>query len=221
MIKVMKSVFVSMLLTAGVSAVVITPDNPPIQLMGEIVSEGSGSDTMPPFHIYFAGTRVETDRNGLYRLSIDDHDKALLDDLSLMICKRFSPELEQGNTVAGMKVKKLGKCIWYKLDREWDARAKRYYWLITQQSIGEQDIIPDKCLIISLSSQYVDRVENVEFSPSGIVSLPRIVLKTEEDQLRRSSTKSLIEGIESRAFCDRQHVQQTTVNGVEIALPMS
>jgi hypothetical protein len=216
--KMLCGVLVAAFFCASISAVRVKPVKPPIQLMGEVVCEGVSSDVIPSFLIYFAGMRIASDENGLYRLSIEDEDKSLLDDFSLMICKRFEPEHERGNTIAGMKVKKLGKCIWYKLDREWDARAKKYYWLISEREVTDTDVIPDKCLILSLSSQYVDRVENIEFSPSGIVALPRVVLRADADQLARCSVKSAIEGIGSRALCDRKHVMTKEQNGVHIAL---
>jgi hypothetical protein len=195
-----------------------------VTLMGEFVIKDKPGELLPPFTLYFDGNLVTSDTSGAYTITISPEDVAAgrLDDFSLMICKRIGLDYEQGHTLAGMKLKKLEKCVWYKLDREWDEGRKKHYWKIEQQEIKDTDCVPEKCLLVLMSSQYVDSVQDTAHLAlnadriDGV--LPTIVLKDEPVVLQRASTKCAIESIDMRQHTAPQRVQTLTQNGVVCAL---
>jgi len=195
-----------------------------VTLMGEFVIKDKPGELLPPFTLYFDGNLVTSDTSGAYTITISQEDVAAgrLDDFSLMICKRIGLDYEQGHTLAGMKLKKLEKCVWYKLDREWNEERKKHYWKIEQQEIKDTDCVPEKCLLVLMSSQYVDSVQDTAHLAlnadriDGV--LPTIVLKDEPVVLQRASTKCAIESIDMRQHTAPQRVQTLTQNGVVCAL---
>jgi hypothetical protein len=195
-----------------------------VTLMGEFVIKDKPGELLPPFTLYFDGNLVTSDTSGAYTITISKEDVAAgrLDDFSLMICKRIGLDYEQGHTLAGMKLKKLEKCVWYKLDREWDEELKKHYWKIEQQEVKDTDCVPEKCLLVLMSSQYVDAVQDTAHLAlnadriDGV--LPTIVLKDDPVVLSRASTKCAIESIDMRQHTAPQRVQTLTQNGVICAL---
>ncbi|MDQ5940607.1 MAG: hypothetical protein QG632_333 [Candidatus Dependentiae bacterium] len=192
----------------------------PIRLMGEFVIEGHPGEPVPPLTIYFDGNILRSNEAGDYTITVSEEEvkNGRLDDLSLVICKRLELDFEQGHTLAGIKMKKLEKCSWYKLDREWDAQQSRWTWIITEQEIGEDDYVPEKALIVLISSKHVSAVCDTAHMASNTPHvhglLPTIVLHDYDHS--RNSIKSAIEAIEVQQHAAPQKVEKfVTPNGVE------
>jgi hypothetical protein len=221
--RILFAVGLSMLFFAGLQCELMI-GSAGVTLMGEFVIKDKPGELLPPFTLYFDGNLVTSDTSGAYTITISKEDVAAgrLDDFSLMICKRIGLDYEQGYTLAGMKLKKLEKCIWYKLDREWDEGRKKHYWKIEQQEIKDTDCVPEKCLLVLMSSQYVDSVQDTSHLALNAEKidgvLPTIVLKDEPAILSRASTKCAIESIDMRQHTAPQRVQTLTQNGVVCAL---
>jgi len=215
---------VLMLAMAGSMQCQPTIGSASVTLMGEFVIKDKPGELLPPFTLYFDGNLVTSDTSGAYTITISKEDVAAgrLDDFSLMICKRIGLDYEQGHTLAGMKLKKLEKCVWYKLDREWDEELKKHYWKIEQQEVKDTDCVPEKCLLVLMSSQYVDAVQDTAHLALNVDRidgvLPTIVLKDDPVVLSRASTKCAIESIDMRQHTAPQRVQTLTQNGVICAL---
>jgi len=198
-----------------------SPDTP-VRLMGEFIIEGTRPvETIPSFTLYFDGNLLTSDSAGTYTIALspDDVKNGRLDDFSLLICKRFGLEYEQGHTIAGLKMKKLEKCSWYKLDREYDAVNKKHFWKITEQEIQDNTCVPEKCLVVLISSQNVVAVRNstnIEAHPDFVDGiLPTIVVKADEHTLGRAAIKSRIESIDLRKHTTDQRVEKVVQSGVE------
>ncbi len=193
----------------------------PVRLMGEFVIEGQPVEAIPSFTLYFDGNLLTSDSAGTYTIALSPEDvkNGRLDDFSLMICKRFGVEYEQGHTIAGLKMKKLEKCSWYKLDREYDSITKKHFWKIVPQEIGENDTVPEKCLVVLMSSQNVVEVRNstnIEAHPDFVQGvLPTIVVKPDIETLGRGAIKSSIEAIDLRTHTTDQRVEKVIQGGVE------
>jgi len=193
----------------------------PVRLMGEFIIEGQPVESIPSFTLYFDGNLLTSDAAGTYTIALSPEDvqNGRLDNFSLLICKRFGLEYEQGHTIAGLKMKKLEKCSWYKLDREYDVVNKRHFWKIVPQSIGENDMIPEKCLVVLMSNQNVVAVRNstnIEAHPDFVNGiLPTIVVKADTETLGRAAIKSSIEAIGLRTHTNDQRVEKVVQSGVE------
>lgn len=194
----------------------------PVRLMGEFVIKGREGEPVPSFTLYFDGNVLHSNSSGDYTITLSAEDVAAgrLDNFSLMICKRIDLDFEQGHTIAGIKMKKLEKCSWYKLDREWDPNEKRYYWIITHQPIEEDSCVPDKCLVVLMSNQNVYEVADTAHlaTNTAVVDgvLPTIFLNDDGESLVRGSVKGAIESITWRQHTAPQKVETlVTTNGVE------
>jgi len=195
-----------------------------VRLMGEFIIKDRPGELLPPLTLYFDGNLVTSSTSGVYTIVVSKEDVAAgrLDDFSLMICKRIELEYEQGYTLSGMKLKKLEKCMWYKLDREWDEALKKHFWKITQQEIGENDCVPEKCLVVLLSSQCVEEIRDTSHIAANAQAidgtLPTIVLKDDAQALSRGATKSVIESIDMRQHTAQQQMHSSIQNGVYCVL---
>ena len=196
-----------------------------IRLRGDIDwAEGSqaAEDTMPQFHVYyFLEGHTTSDANGIYRFNITD--KQRLTGLSLIFCKRFEPQFERAQTLAGMKLLKDNKCKWYDLTREYDEKEKRNYWSWELRAGDNKpkdgDMLPDNALIISMSSSRVVRL--VDDHPakqiSGEIVLPRVLIEP-GSKSKRAAVKSDIEWITSRKINADLVPEKRQKDGVTLAL---
>lgn len=196
-----------------------------IRLRGDIDwvnGSAAAEDKMPPFHVYyFLEGHTISDDSGIYRFNITE--KEHLAGLSLIICKRFEPQFERAQTLAGMKLRKENKCKWYNLTREYDDRAKRNYWtweLRTGENAPKDgELLPDNAIIISMSGARAVRL--VDDRPAkqiaGEIVLPRLLIEpgTKSD---RAAVKSDIEWITSRKMNANLVPQTQDQRGVTLAV---
>lgn len=188
------------------------------------------ADSLPPFHLYFHGTHTTSDNSGRYSFAIDKEDHGVLGSLSLIICKRLELEFEQGTTLKGIKLAKLGKCRWFNLVREKKRvdGEEKYYWDYEERAVQENDVLPENAIVLLLSDARVVGIEKTEqqtYIPdehdsrkSKMYDLPRIILENDMPKLKRASVKSAIEGIELRRLTEDKTPRTKTQNGVETAL---
>jgi len=188
------------------------------KLVGEIRIENPEAEMIPSFKLYFDGKELSSDSAGLYTITLQESDVAngRLDNFSLMICKELDVEFTQGHTPNTIRLKNLPKCLWYKLDREWRADKKKYEWDIKQQTIGENDCVPESCLVLITSATNVEEVSNdshIADTVQGVDGiLPSIVLKTDDS---RRSAQSAIASIDLRMHTEPQRYDTLVQNGVE------
>lgn len=192
------------------------------RFMGELrIQNQRNDDAIAPFTLYFDGREIKSDAAGVYSITVSGEDvrAGRLDNFSLMICKELQVELDQGHTLSSIRMKNLNKCLWYKLDREWDAQKKAYYWLIKQQEIGEADCVPASCLVLITSGNNVVEVtdtSHLSATAQGVDGvLPSIVLKTDDT---RRSVQSAIASIDVRMHTAPQAYDTLVQNGVECRL---
>jgi len=213
--------------TAFVYSAPLSASGDTVQFMGEFLTEDNSGEDIPPITLYFDGAAYQSQRSGVFtiNLSRDEVERGLLKDLSLMICKRLDIEHEKGYTLAGMKIKNLQKCSWYKLDRELcedeDTGENRWCWSIQKQDIGDNDYVPDRCLVVFMSNDNVAEVCDTKHlaSSSDVIGgfFPTIVLKnpTDDSALQRISDKGVLERIHFRQYVVEPEHRIMIQNGVE------
>ena len=192
------------------------------RFVGELrIQDQQDDDKVSPFTLYFDGREIKSDAAGVYSITVsgDDVRAGRLYNFSLMICKELQVELDQGHTLSSVRMKNLDKCRWYKLDREWSQEKKAHYWLITQQVVGENDCVPDACLVLITSGSNVVEVtdtSHLSADAAGVDGvLPSIVLKTDDT---RRSVQSAIASIDVRMHTAPQAYDTLVQNGVECRL---
>jgi|GEM_PF-6751716 len=194
-----------------------------VRLMGEFIKDGEPGALMPRFKLYFNGNLITSDDAGAYTISVPQADiqEGILDDFSLLICRHFELEHEQGHTLIGIKIKDLSKCSWYKLDREYDEKAKGFYWRIQEQELDENSYIPERSLVVMMNNTHVVRVENPS-QLDGENLLPTIVLADDPSNpgaLQRASVKSELAALHLGPHARKASCRQMNhPSGVEVKM---
>lgn len=180
------------------------------QLKGYIKAPDSIEDT-PQVEIYFSGRMVKNNKDGFFTLPLDadDFNQGRLKKLSLLVCKTFVPEMEQADTIDKLVIKNLKKYKYYDLEREQNEKTKKWYWVLNERKLNEEHfVIPENCIVISMSPKYVLDVQNwnIELQPQ-FIALPKIVLCDDISKIMRAADKSQLESIQAANYhhtiCER------------------
>ena len=188
-------------------------------IIGDIDIEGAGllDSDLPPIKVYWGGLDTETDENGIFRFPLeeDDFQRGRLRDLSLMVCKRFTPLHDNPQTVSTLKLDKVEKAAWYDLSRERDAVTEKMRWQITQRDLDKHcAFIPEDCIVVTVSSKHVLRIEDTGLYNNREIFLPRIVVSA--DAAKRQSLKGVLGLLANKKY--HEHIKSSTTFEGDVAV---
>jgi hypothetical protein len=187
-------------------------------IIGDIDIEGEGvtDSDLSGITVYWGGLDAVTDENGIFRFPLeqDDFDRGRLRDLSLMVCKRFAPLHDNPQTVSTLKLDKVEKAAWYDLSREEDEKGK-CYWEITPRELDKHcAFIPEDCIVVTISSKHVLRIEDTGLYNKHEIFLPRIVVSA--DAIKRQSVKGILGSLANKKY--HEHIKSTTTMEGDVAV---
>lgn len=197
---------------------------PKRSLIGSIEVIQNKDDVIPPFSIYFAGRTTTNNKDGIYQLTLDsdDFEQNRLKKLSLMICK----QIDYAHGTSGMPVEKimvgnLKKYQYFDLERVKDPEKNLWHWNIIPKTLDERNFkIPKNCIVVSLSTNCFDRLEDTTVALENEVMLPRIILKASSQALARQSNKSALDRIDHLPYHIKARHHAHTNGTVTVQLPV-
>lgn len=187
-------------------------------IIGDIDIEGHGlSDSdLPKIKVYWGGLDTETDGNGIFRFPLeeDDFQQGRLRNLSLMVCKRFTPLHNNPQTISTLKLDKVEKAAWYDLSREKNENDT-YRWEITERPLDKRcAFIPEDCIVVTVSSKHVLRIEDTGLYNNREIFLPRIVVSA--GAAKRQSVKGVLASLANKKY--HEHITSTTTMEGDVAV---
>lgn len=188
-------------------------------IIGDIDIEGHGvtDSDLPRIKVYWGGLDTETDGNGIFRFPLeeDDFQQGRLRNLSLMVCKRFMPLHNNPQTISTLKLDKVEKAAWYDLSREQDPQTNKWRWQITPRDLDKHcAFIPEDCIVVTVSSKHVLRIEDTGLYNAREIFLPRIVVSAEAAE--RQSVKGVLASLANKKY--HEHIKSTETMEGDVAV---